>query len=888
MSDIQGKSNKEISLLRHTKGIYEQYRNFSAVVNNEEFLTDNIKRYLPFVIFAHDLGKVIPSFQIYSLKNRTYKPNFIFPDIPHSIFSLFFLNEDKVMKVLDLNGDYGKLKIIYSVIAFHHWRDSFDTIILGYNKDVREAAGILLSSKDKQDILVKKLKDHFTGYQDFAGYIGCIGFNDNFAQSVCEGLNLSDYLIPPYLNHFLPYRLGLNEDEKKKWLILSGLLIRFDHFTSFIQDEGNDDISIEMEPPKSKDVKKCIRNIISKKQGKIITDDDIWQFTILNEYKESKKQNMVLIAPTGIGKTEFAYLWSSGYKSFYTLPLRSAVNSIYMRSADVYQEKNVSLLHSDADLFLLKHDTETEGENINRLEMSRQMAYPFQVSTGDQVFPAGLKYPGYEKIMSTLAYSRLIIDEVQAYDPVAVAVIIKTIEQTVKAGGEFLLMTATLPGFIEAELQERISENTFEIKNLYLKDENIIPEDFIRHKIQILKTKRKELIDKIISKAKEKKRVLVILNTIKESQKLYEEIKEHEGFIDEIEIELLHSHFSADDRREKEEILFGIRQDKIVKSFNNPKPDTESIGKILIATQIVEASLDIDADFLFTELAPIDSLIQRMGRTLRRVRYTDREYEYELYYKKDEANIIIFFNEENESKDTYLESGKGKVYENELLIDTLIMFFEKSGVKDFDAVKEKLMDRKKKHNDKVAEIFNFFDKKNNIPIEIQDSEKQELVKKVYDMLDEEKGKYLEQFRKTLSLLDSEYVAENKNEAHKIFREIYSIPVLSEDLKNHFIIDTTDFFKKADNIDFIHFKDKIISKYIIHIDSRKYWDDNRFLLKEFNDIENIDGLEGKDKVKVKKWLEGVYFLPFADYNYEKGLIEPAKDKLINKNKKGILI
>ena len=55
----------------------------------------------------------------------------------------------------------------------------------------------------------------------------------------------------------------------------------------------------------------------------------------------------------------------------------------------------------------------------------------------------------------------------------------------------------------------------------------------------------------------------------------------------------------------------------ILEEFKNPTPENEKTPKILVASQIVEASLDIDVDVLFTELAPIDALIQRMGRVAR-------------------------------------------------------------------------------------------------------------------------------------------------------------------------------------------------------------------------------------------------------------------------------
>lgn len=89
------------------------------------------------------------------------------------------------------------------------------------------------------------------------------------------------------------------------------------------------------------------------------------------------------------------------------------------------------------------------------------------VSTGDQFFPYALRPPGYEKIYATFSYSRLVIDEVQAYDPKAAAIIVKFIEDVVCMGGRFLLMTATLPKFIQESIKKSLGENQYRLVNLY-------------------------------------------------------------------------------------------------------------------------------------------------------------------------------------------------------------------------------------------------------------------------------------------------------------------------------------------------------------------------------------------------------------------------------------
>ncbi len=173
-------------------------------------------------------------------------------------------------------------------------------------------------------------------------------------------------------------------------------------------------------------------------------------------------------------------------------------------------------------------------------------------------------------------------------------------------------------------------------------------------------------VDGILARAKEGKRILVILNTVELAQKIFKEIAEKNK--DNIYLKLIHSRFTFKDRKSIE--------DEIISTFSNPKPITEKEGKILVATQVVEASLDIDADILYTELAPIDALVQRMGRVWRRIK-DDDTYKRHLNSREPEVpNVFIFYQRPTEN--TKLCSGAGGVYQNDLLSFSLATLFEKA------------------------------------------------------------------------------------------------------------------------------------------------------------------------------------------------------------------
>ncbi|MCQ2735833.1 MAG: CRISPR-associated helicase Cas3' [bacterium] len=131
--------------------------------------------------------------------------------------------------------------------------------------------------------------------------------------------------------------------------------------------------------------------------------------------------------------------------------------------------------------------------------------------------------------------------------------------------------------------------------------------------------------DFIIEKSQGKK-ALVICNTVKSAQHVYGKLMEKLG--DNNALHLLHSEFTRKDRRMLEKAIMEAEE-----------------PCIWVTTQIVEASLDIDFDILFTDLAPVDRLVQRMGRCYRRREYSVGEpnvYIYNLMDAKHKGKNTIY------------------------------------------------------------------------------------------------------------------------------------------------------------------------------------------------------------------------------------------------------
>ena len=202
---------------------------------------------------------------------------------------------------------------------------------------------------------------------------------------------------------------------------------------------------------------------------------------------------------------------------------------------------------------------------------------------------------------------------------------------------------------------------------------------------------------------------------------LYIYIKLKEKNKQNTEINLLHSRFIFRDRKLKE---------KIIQNFASTKEeDRNNDAGIWISTQIVEASLDIDFDVLYTDMCSADSLLQRMGRC-----YRNRIYE------KDEPNIFIY--------DTKIGVGNGKnsVYDLDIY-DRSVKF-----IKEYD---------------------------NNIFTEEQ---KLKYIDKVYNTKDLENSDYLESINKNYEALKNLQPAFiDKSDAADLFRAIDSVTVIPKEI-----------------------------------------------------------------------------------------------------------
>lgn len=392
-----------------------------------------------------------------------------------------------------------------------------------------------------------------------------------------------DFLLP-YINDFEDGQLTALHG--RYGMLLRGCMIACDHLAS----AGQKTIYRALE-----DLGRQLRSEI-KNKGQVFRGWDDFQ-----NAASKTSGHLMLSAPTGSGKTEAAMLWSNanesesfGRRVFYVLPYTASINAMYNRLINLVSEDRIGLLHGKASYFLYRSMVDKEYtpnkakvEARKTQDLTRKIYRPYKVLTPFQLLKAFFGMSGFEMQFAEMAGSLFIFDEIHAYDPHTTALILTMVEQLCREyGSQFCIMTATMPRFLKEMFLNAIGKVT-EVEMSSAKRD-----DFTRHRVRLLDGGILDAIPIIIKRLKDKQRVLVVCNTVKQAQTVFEKLQQMAT-----DPQLLHSRFILRDRERIEKDL------------------TEA--DLLVGTQAVEVSLDIDFDVLFSEPAPIDALIQRFGRVNR-------------------------------------------------------------------------------------------------------------------------------------------------------------------------------------------------------------------------------------------------------------------------------
>lgn len=379
------------------------------------------------------------------------------------------------------------------------------------------------------------------------------------------------------------------------------------------------------------------------------------------EIVASDADRLILNAGCGEGKTAAALLFGQKWlrkdrieRIILTLPTKFTANNLYrdLVSSEGYNipKKLVGITHGDSREFLTqltnREEENSEQDDTNENVIAAQIfennfyAKPVTISTVDHLLMSlyhGYKYA--DRAFFNVASALVVFDEVHYYEGRTMEAIAEAIRRLTQLKIPHLVMTATIPTAVRQRFDQLnpgqpypfqrapavICGTTnpkapFEIARLRetpLNEDNAISS---------------ELLDLV--EQNQDKRQIIFVNQVNRAKYMYRALQE-QGICDNLIC--YHSSFIANDRVKKEQIIrslfkcSGKRQDKELETLEKHN-FVNSDACLLVSTQVSELSLNISADVMYSEIAPIDSIVQRGGRLNRKGETSVNEgYTYRLY-----------------------------------------------------------------------------------------------------------------------------------------------------------------------------------------------------------------------------------------------------------------
>ena len=347
---------------------------------------------------------------------------------------------------------------------------------------------------------------------------------------------------------------------------------------------------------------------------------------------------VIIEAPTGTGKTEAAlYLadcWAHLCQQrglYVAMPTMATSNQMHSRVKEIlgrrYPETNVEVLlvHSQARWVddHQAHHLQTSGDSAGDrvrdmtwfLARKRALLAPMGVGTVDQALLSVLQTRHFFVRLFGLSHKSVIFDEVHAYDTYMSAVFQRLLGWLRAMNTSVVLLSATLPSSTRRELlQAYTGASEVEMPEVpypaitwaTVAEIGVVPLPPSESRtlgVEWIERDPEALAERVGGELREGGCAAIICNTVRRAQEVYQALKlsavPREG-----ELILFHAHFPLAWRDEIERAVLT----RFGKGAGRPQK------AVVVATQVIEQSLDLDFDLMVTDLAPVDLLIQRAGR----------------------------------------------------------------------------------------------------------------------------------------------------------------------------------------------------------------------------------------------------------------------------------
>ncbi len=683
------------------------------------FFKDNIsftKQWLIFLAAFHDLGKATPLFQskvpelaknLSQFGLELFEINKFHSILSGEIYNRFLLEhkiEDPILNFkFVIGGHHGVFpkvsqfdEIIPEYLGNKNWIDIQDQLILAITVFCGLDLNLQLQSFKSERILdnpeMNALLVFITGFISIADWIGS---NDDFFDYYLEFDNFEELV-----NKYFP----ISRERAKKALDKI-------HWANWKSQNNKNPILSFIE-------------VFSKAKIKSLRP---LQTTVVNNISDLTTPCLIIIeAPMGEGKTEaalyieyFLERTKEMQGAFIALPTQATANQMFHRVKDFLSttkkglKVNLHLLHGNAllsnEYLLLRTKSKNFEEESNIIAdewftyRKRGLISPFGVGTVDQILLSVLHLKYFFIRLFGLAGKVIIIDEVHSYDMYMSTILEYLLFWLQLLGSTVILLSATLPAFKRKKL----------INAFYKKNEDIPTTSYPRitfcskDRVKVINFEASlkkqgdgsvvidwiddnSIEDKLKLLLKDKGRAAIVCNEVKRAQDLYLRLKHLKEC--GIEVELLHSRFPYIRRNEIEK--------SVLEKFGKNQDHTE-FRRLIISTQIIEQSLDLDFDLMMSDLAPIDLMFQRMGRLHRHVRDNDDN----LVIRPESLKRPQFFVIKPPLKEHGIPSFNRPIYSKYILLKTYMHFWGATTISIPDDL-EPYIERVYNDDDTIPAIFN--------------------------------------------------------------------------------------------------------------------------------------------------------------------------------------